>query len=158
MGSMSAEKLVKYCIKHIAKYEDLDYDKLKIDSKKVVKMAREFDQQMLGLMEDLLDLGNVGSIEELYDFDIEVIKMYCRIKDLDDSVSDRKLVESAWRNMQEEFELDDESGSESEESGESDADEPDSESDEQPPPSTTPVAKAAADSVKKSKKKVQVVE
>ena len=152
MGSMSAEKLVKYCIKHIAKYEDLDYDKLKINSKKVIKMARDFDQQLLGLMEDLLDLVNVGSIEELYDFDIEVIRMYCRIKDLDDSVSDRKLIESVWKNMQEEFELD-ESDSESDDQvivGE----ETESESESEEPPPTP----AKAEPIKKSKKKVQVVE
>jgi hypothetical protein len=156
MGSMSAEKLVKYCIKHIAKYEELDYDKLKIDSKKVIKMARDYDQQILGLMEDLLDLGNVGSIEELYDFDIEVVKMYCRIKDIDDSVSDRKLVEAVWKNMQEEFELDE---SESEQGSEPDSepelvDEPDSDSDEPPPP--PPPVKV--EQIKKSKKKIQIVE
>jgi hypothetical protein len=146
---MSAEKLVKYCIKHIAKYEELDYDKLKINSKKVIKMARDFDQQLLGLMEDLLDVVNVGSIEELYDFDIEVIRMYCRIKDLDESVSDRKLIESVWKNMQEEFELD-ESDSESEDD-QVVQEEPDSESEsEEPPPKPEPI--------KKSKKKVQVVE
>ncbi len=149
MSSMSAEKLVKYCIKHIAKYEELDYDKLKINSKKVIKMARDFDQQLLGLMEDLLDVVNVGSIEELYDFDIEVIRMYCRIKDLDESVSDRKLIESVWKNMQEEFELD-ESDSESEDD-QVVQEEPDSESEsEEPPPKPEPI--------KKSKKKVQVVE
>lgn len=152
MGSMSAEKLVKYCIKHIAKYEDLDYDKLKINSKKVIKMARDFDQQLLGLMEDLLDLVNVGSIEELYDFDIEVIRMYCRIKDLDDSVSDRKLIESVWKNMQEEFELD-ESDSESEDQVIVD-EETESESESEEPPPTP----AKAEPIKKSKKKVQVVE
>jgi len=151
MGSMSAEKLVKYCIKHIAKYEELDYDKLKINSKKVIKMARDFDQQLLGLMEDLLDLVNVGSIEELYDFDIEVIRMYCRIKDLDESVSDRKLVESVWKNMQEEFELD-ESDSESEDDEVVEED-PETESEsEEPPPTPKP------EPIKKSKKKVQVVE
>jgi hypothetical protein len=146
---MSAEKLVKYCIKHIAKYEELDYDKLKINSKKVIKMARDFDQQLLGLMEDLLDVVNVGSIEELYDFDIEVIRMYCRIKDLDESVSDRKLIESVWKNMQEEFELD-ESDSESEDE-QVVQEEPETESEsEEPPPKPEPI--------KKSKKKVQVVE
>ena len=114
MGSMSAEKLVKYTLKSIAKMQDLDYDELKSQGKKVIKMARDYDQQNLGFMEDLLDLGNVGCIEELFDFDIEVLKMYCRIKELDDSLSDRKIVESVWKNMQEEFEQESDSDSEPE--------------------------------------------
>ena len=119
MGSMSAEKLVKYTVKYISKTQELDYNELKNSSKKVIKMAREFDQQLLGLMEDLLDLANVGSIEELFEFDIEVIKTYCRIKDLDDTLSDRKLVESVWKNMQEEFELDESDSGDSETDSES---------------------------------------
>jgi len=114
MASMSAEKLVKYAIKYISKTQEIDYTELKSQSKKVIKMAREFDQQLLGLMEDLLDLGNAGSIEELMDFDIEVLKMYCRIKDLDDSVSDKKIIESVWNNMQEEYELEESEDSEDE--------------------------------------------
>ena len=152
MASMSAEKLVKYAIKYISKTQEIDYTELKSQSKKVIKMARDFDQQLLGLMEDLLDLVNVGSIEELYDFDIEVIRMYCRIKDLDDSVSDRKLIESVWKNMQEEFELD-ESDSESEDQVIVD-EETESESESEEPPPTP----AKAEPIKKSKKKVQVVE
>jgi hypothetical protein len=107
MGT-SAEKLVKQCIKLISKTQELDYEELKSDAKKVIKMARNYDEQLLGMMEELIDLGNIGSEEELDEFDIEVLKVYCRIKELDDSVSDKKIRASVWKNIQEEFELDSE--------------------------------------------------
>ena len=105
MGT-SAEKLVKYTIKFMAKTYDINYDEAKVYCKKVLKMSKKFDEQLLGMMEDLLDLNNVGSIEELSEYDIEVLKMYCRIKELDDTLPDKKIIESVWENMQEEFELD----------------------------------------------------
>jgi hypothetical protein len=140
---MSAEKLVKYTVKYIAKTQDIDYNELKLQSKKVIKMAREFDQQLIGLMEDLLDLANSGSIEELYEYDIEVLKMYCRIKDLDDTLSDRKIVEQIWNNMQEEYELNDSEDTD----GSEDSDDSESESDQEPEPEPEP------EKVKKEKKK-----
>ena len=154
MSSMSAEKLVKYTVKYIAKTQDIDYNELKLQSKKVIKMAREFDQQLLGLMEDLLDLTNSGSIEELYEYDIEVLKMYCRIKDLDDTLSDRKIVEQIWTNMQEEYELNDSEDTDGSEDSDEDSE---SESDhEEPEPEPKP------EKVKKEKKtkveKVTVIE
>jgi hypothetical protein len=148
---MSAEKLVKYTVKYIAKTQDIDYNELKLHSKKVIKMAREFDQQLLGLMEDLLDLGNAGSIDELYEYDIEVLKMYCRIKDLDDTVSDRKIVEQVWANMQEEYELNDSEDSEESSDDESGSDESESETEPEPEPEPEPKP------VKKEKKKKEVV-
>lgn len=151
MSSMSAEKLVKYTVKYIAKTQDIDYNELKLHSKKVIKMAREFDQQLLGLMEDLLDLGNAGSIEDLYEYDIEVLKMYCRIKDLDESLSDRKIVEQVWTHMQEEYELNDSEDSEETDSEEEEDSEDESESETEPEPEPEPEPKV----VKKEKKKKQ---
>ena len=89
--STSAEKLVKQTIKLLAKTLELDYDELKMDAKKVVKMARNFDESLLGLMEELLDLGNIGSQEELEEFSLDTLKVYCKIKEIDDSGSDRTL-------------------------------------------------------------------
>ena len=120
----TAEKLVKYCIKTIAKKQELDYSELKNDCKKVLKMSKMFDQQLMGMMEELLDLGNVGSEEELDDFDINVLKVYCRIKELDDTVSDKKIKSGVWKNIQEEFELN--------ESDEESDEEPDEGSEEEP--------------------------
>ena len=125
-SSTSAEKLVKYTIKFMAKTYDIDYSEAKNICKKVLKMSQKFDTELLGLMEDLLDLGNVGSVEELAEFDPQVLRMYCQIKDLEPS-SEKKLVETVWNCMQEEYELESESDSEDSES-ESDSEDSDSES------------------------------
>ena len=107
--SNSAEKLVKQTIKLLAKTQELDYEELKMDAKKLIKMARNFDETLLGMMEEIMDLGNVGSEEELEEFNPEVLKIYCRIKEIDDSGSDNSLRARVWNNIEEEFELDSES-------------------------------------------------
>jgi len=107
MGT-SAEKLVKHTIKLISKTQELDYEELKSDAKKIIRLARKYDEQLYGMMEELLDLGNVGAEEELADFDIEVLKIYCRIKEIDDSGSEKSLRSKVWINIQEEFELESE--------------------------------------------------
>jgi hypothetical protein len=123
MGT-TAEKLVKQAIKLIAKIQEVDYDDLKGVCKKVVKSARKFDESLLGMMEELLDLGNVGSLEELDEFDIEVLKIYCRIKELDMEGSDKSIKNRVWKNIEEEFILDEES-----ETDNSDSDEDEDETD-----------------------------
>ena len=107
MGT-SAEKLVKHTIKLISKTQELDYEELKSDAKKIIRLARKYDEQLYGMMEELLDLGNVGDEEELAEFDIEVLKIYCRIKEIDDSGSEKSLRSKVWINIQEEFELESE--------------------------------------------------
>ena len=102
----SAEKLVKQTIKLLSKTQELDYEELKIDAKKVIRLARTYDQELLGLMEELLDLSNVGSQEELGDFSPTCLQMYCRIKEIDDSGSEKSLRARVWKSMEEEFELD----------------------------------------------------
>jgi len=110
----SAEKLVKQTIKVIAKIHELDYEELKMDTKKLIRVARNYDETLLGMMEELLDLGNVGAEEELEEFNPEVLKIYCRIKEIDDSGSDRTLRSRVWTHIEEEFEIDSDEESESE--------------------------------------------
>ena len=121
MGT-TAEKLVKQAIKLIAKIQEVDYDDLKGVCKKVVKSARKFDESLLGMMEELLDLGNVGSLEELDEFDIEVLKIYCRIKELDMEGSDKSIKNRVWKNIEEEFILDEESETDNSDSDEDETD------------------------------------
>ena len=121
--STSAEKLVKQTIKLLAKNLELDYDDLKMEAKKVVKMARNFDESLLGLMEELLDLGNIGSPEELEEFGYDTLKVYCKIKEIDDSGSERSLRARVWQHIEEEFELESEDESEDESVVESESDE-----------------------------------
>ena len=123
MSETSVEKLVKQTIKLISKNYDLDYENLKISSKKVIKLARNYDAVLLGMMEELLDLGNVGSIEELSEFNIDVLKIYCRIKELDEDGSDKHIKLRVWKNIEAEFELDSEEESEDESVVESDEEE-----------------------------------
>jgi len=153
--SSSAEKLVKYTIKLISKSYDLDYEEVKNVSKKVIKSARNYDDQLLGMMEEMLDLGNVGSEEELEEFDIDTLRIYCRIKDLDDTLSDKKIRASVWNSIQEEFELD----TDDDESGDSDIDSEISESEiipaqPEPEPEPEPVAEPKP---KKKKSKETVI-
>jgi len=143
--SNSAEKLVKQTIKLLSKTQELDYEELKMDAKKLIRAARNFDESILGMMESIMDLGNVGAEEELEDFDPEVLKIYCRIKEIDDSGSDRTLRARVWNHIEEEFEL---SESESEDEEESEA----SDEEEEPEPEPEPVK------IKKSKKPKEVAE
>jgi hypothetical protein len=131
----SAEKLVKQTIKLLSKTQDLDYEELKVDAKKIIKAARNFDETLLGMMEEMMDLGNIGTPEELEEFNPEVLKVYCRIKELDDSGSDKSLRARVWKNIEEEFEVD--SDSESEEESE----EEEAESEEEPEPEPPVVVK-----------------
>ena len=101
----SAEKLVKQTIKLLAKTQDLDYEELKMDAKKVIRMARNYDEFVLGSMEEIMDLGNVASQEELADFSIDTLKIFCRIKDIDDSGSDKSVRSRVWEIIEEEFEF-----------------------------------------------------
>ena len=124
--STSAEKLVKQAIKTIAKTQELDYEELKVDVKKIIKSARNYDEYIMGMMEEIMDLSNVSSPEELEDFNIEVLKIYCRIKELGDSGSDRSIKVRVWKNIEEEMEESDpesdlEAESEEEEEEEEDA-------------------------------------
>ena len=122
--STSAEKLVKQTIKLIAKTQDLEYEELKIDAKKLIKAARVYDESLFGMMEEMMDISNVSSPEELEDFNVEVLKIYCRIKELDDSGSDKSIRNRVWENMELEFEVDDSEDSEDEESEPESEDEP----------------------------------
>jgi hypothetical protein len=101
----SAEKLVKQTIKLLAKTQDLDYEELKMDAKKVIRMARNYDEFVLGSMEEIMDLGNVASQEELAEFSIETLKLFCRIKDIDESGSDKSVRARVWEIIEEEFEF-----------------------------------------------------
>jgi hypothetical protein len=151
MSSTTCEKLVKYTIKSIAKKYQIDYDQLKSDFKKIVKLAKNYDQTILGMMEEIMDLGNVGSPEELDDYDIEVLRVYCKIKDLDPEGSDKHIRARVWKNIESEFELDDD---DEEEDTDEEEDSDDDDEEEQPIPREVPTPVI----VEKKKKKVHIKE
>jgi len=141
MSSASCEKLVKYTIKSISKKYGIDYEELKTVLKKVVKTAKNYDENILGMMEEIMDIGNVGSIEELEDFNIEVLKVYCKIKEIDiDNVSERHIISRVWKNIESEFELDEDSDEEDSDE-ESDEEEEEEEEEEEQEIEEKPVKK-----------------
>jgi hypothetical protein len=150
MSSTTCEKLVKYTIKSIAKKYQLDYDELKSNLKKIVKTAKNYDETILGMMEEIMDLTNVGSPEELDDFDINVLKIYCKIKDLDTEGSDKHIRSRVWKNIESEFEIED--SEEEEEDSEEEEEDSEEEEEELPPPPI--VIKEIKEKKKKSSKQV----
>ena len=156
----SYEKVVKYTIKTLAKSLDLDYEELKNECKKVLKMSKKLESQLYGVMEDLLELGNVGSEEELDEFDIEVLKVYCKIKDLDETLTDKTIRSNVWKSIQEEFEFDDDDDEEDDLGEDDDLDEEDDDLDEDPEIVEIEKTKSVESSPKPSiiKKKRVVVE
>ena len=120
---MNSEKLVKSTVKLIAKITNLDYEKLKNDTKKIVKMAKNYDQEVLGMMEEMLDLSNVSSEEELVDFNLTVLQVFCRVKELDiDGLSEKHVRRIVWQYMEEEM-MDDDDSEDEEDDDESEDDE-----------------------------------
>ena len=99
----SAEKLVKQTIKLISKTQHIDYEELKVDAKKLIRAARNFDENLLGMMEEIMDLGNVGSEEELEEFNPEVLKIYCKIKEINSEGSEKHIRSRVWKNIESEF-------------------------------------------------------
>jgi hypothetical protein len=128
---MNSEKLVKSTVKLIAKITNLDYEKLKNDTKKIVKMAKNYDQEVLGMMEEMLDLSNVSSEEELVDFNLTVLQVFCRVKELDiDGLSEKHVRRIVWQYMEEEM-MDDDDSEDEEDDDFIDDDESEDEEDEE---------------------------
>jgi hypothetical protein len=126
---MNHEKLVKLTLKVIAKSFEVEYDELKLNAKKVIKMAQTQDEKTLGIMEELMDLSEIGSKEELNDYDLETLKIYCRIKEIDYSkLSEKGLRAAVWDNMESEYSESD-SDSDSDDSEDSEDSESESEDD-----------------------------
>jgi hypothetical protein len=131
--AVNCEKIVKIVLKNLSKIMDVDYEKIKAASKKGLKMAKTYDEELLGIMEALMDLPNVESEEELADFDIQVLQVYCKVKDIDDSGSERQIRERVWDALEAEMDdgSDDSDYSDSESESESESDQ---ESESEPEP------------------------
>ena len=139
--SAVSEKFVKKTIKLIADKTDMDYSELKSVCKKILRDARNNDESLLGSMEELIDLTMVSSEEELRDFDINTLKIYCKIKEIDGSGSDKEIRRNVWAHFEEELEM---------ESDDSDS-EAESESEPESEPEPEPVV------IKKKKSKVVTI-
>jgi hypothetical protein len=151
---MASEKLVRKTIKYISETFDLDYDEVKSHCKKIVKAARSNDEDTMGMMEELVDLLDVTSEEELSGFSADVLRIYCQIKELDDSGSERTLRARVWEHFEETWDM--ESDSE-EDSGSDTETETEVESESDSESISEPVAEPLIiPKVRKSKNSVQV--
>jgi hypothetical protein len=146
---MNTEKIVKLAIKTIAKATDMDYEELKGASKKVLKMAKNYDSEMLSRIEEIIELQDVTSEEEVLEFDVDTLKLFCKIKDIDHSDTEKSVRVNVWKYLEEQFEMDSDEESDDESEGSEDFDEDSAEEIEPEPEPVRP---------KSAKKKVQVIE
>lgn len=148
---MNSEKLVKSTIKYIAKIANLNYSQLKTDTKKLIKLAKNYDQEVLGMMEEMLDLSNISSPEELNDFSIDVLKIFANVKDIPiDNLPDKHIRKLVWNYIEAEMEDDDDS--------EEDSDDDDfiAESDEESDPDEDSENEESEESEEKIKKIIEL--
>jgi hypothetical protein len=142
MSDTSCEKLVKYTMKAVAKKFSIDYEEIKSTLKKVIKTAREYDESILGMIEQIMEIGNIERPEDLEEFDIEALKMYARIKDIDTAdISDRHIRARVWKFIESEFALDEDSEEEDSEEDTDSEEDSESESEEEPEEEIVPVVK-----------------
>jgi hypothetical protein len=141
---MNSEKIVKLAIKTIAKATEMEYEQLKAVSKKVLKMAKTYDLELMARIEEILELQDVSSEEELLEFDVDTLKMFCDVKEIDHSDTEKSIRHNVWKYLEEQFDVDDSDsdGSDSEQ---------ESESEPEPEPEPVPVK------VSKKKKSVEIV-
>ena len=87
--------------------------------------SRDYFQKLkdLAINNELLDLSMVSTEQELVDFDTEVLKVYCKIKEIDSSGSDKEIRKRVWNHFEEELEMDSDD-SEDEDESESEEEEP----------------------------------
>ena len=127
---MNSEKIVKLAIKRIAKATDIKYEELKAISKKVLKMAKTYDLELMARIEEIIELQDVSSEEELLEFDVDTLKMFCDVKEIDHSDTEKSVRHNVWKYLEEQFDVDDSDLDDSD----SDGSESEPESEEEPEP------------------------
>jgi len=147
---INMEVQLKKTLKVISKEYEIPYEDLKNTSKKYLKYAKSYDTTLYQTIDELLELVEISDVSEIDEYDINTIKMFCKLRDIDFSGSEkeiRKRVASYFEDLFEELddsELDDED-SDSDSDSESDPEEPDSE------PEEPVVVKSKKSNLKKSK-------
>lgn len=151
---MNTEKIVKLTIKTIAKATDMDYEELKSASKKVLKLAKNYDSEMLSRIEEIIELQDVTSEEEVLEFDIDTLKLFCKIKDIEHSDTEKSIRVNVWKYLEEQFEMD----SDDSEGSHEDSDESEEESEEEIEPVRPKGARKKVPIVEESSSSEQVVQ
>ena len=109
--------------KTISKATDLDYDELKDASKKGLKMAKRYDSELLGRIEEILELQDIISEEEMLEFDIDTLKLFCKIKEIEYSDTEKSIRHQVWKFIEEQLDMDDSDDSDDESEPETDEEE-----------------------------------
>jgi hypothetical protein len=114
------ETHVKKTLKLISNQYEIPYEELKSTVKKYLKLAKSFDENLYTNIEELLELVEISNVEEINDYDISVLKMFCKLKQLDPSGSEKEVRKRVTQYFEDLFEeLDELSDSEEESESES---------------------------------------
>jgi hypothetical protein len=106
---MNIESIFKHALKTICKHTDLEYDDLKDMLKKHLKMVKNYEENMIQTFEEVMEMDDVSSLEELEDYDINTLKLYCKIKGLDYSGNEKQLRQVIMTYIEETFDNEPES-------------------------------------------------
>ena len=127
------EAILKKTLKLISNEFELKYEDLKNCSKKYLKNAKSYDKNLYSNINELIELNDISSIEELDEYDIEILKMYCKLRDIDPSGSDSSVRKRLAEYFEDYFEdLDYTDSEESDEEPDSDPEESEVESEIKP--------------------------
>ena len=115
------EVILKKALKIISTNHSIPYETLKSTTKKYLKYAKNYDESLYETIDELLSLVDITSLEELEEYDINTLKMFCKLRDIESSGTEkdiRKCVASYFEEVFEDMDnldSDDESVDESEE-------------------------------------------
>ena len=122
---------LKKTLKLISKEYEIPYEELKGSARKYLKTAKTYDESLYQRIEELIELNDISDVAELNEYDIDVIKMFCKLKEIDFSGTEkeiRKRVAQFFEDLFEDLEELDSSDEESESEPESESVDSDEES------------------------------
>ena len=106
---------LKKTLKLISKEYEVPYEELKGTARKYLKTAKTYDESLYQRIEELIELNDISDVAELNEYDIDVIKMFCKLKDIDFSGSEKEIRKRVAQFFEDLFEDLEELDSESEE-------------------------------------------
>ena len=150
---------LKKTLKLISKEYEIPYEELKGTARKYLKTAKTYDESLYQRIEELIELNDISDVAELNEYDIDVIKMFCKLKEIDFSGTEKEIRKRVAQFFEDLFEDLEELDSESEESEESESEESESEesvdSDEESSAGVSEVRQKKQELKKESKESVE---
>ena len=149
---------LKKTLKLISKEYEIPYEELKGTTRKYLKTAKTYDESLYQRIEELIELNDISDVAELNEYDIDVIKMFCKLKEIDFSGTEKEIRKRVAQFFEDLFEDLEELDSESEET-ESESEESQSEesvdSDEESSAGVSEVRQKKQEVKKESKESVE---